>query len=222
MSALRNAISRRAHKERPQPSHRTRFGLLEKHKDYVQRAQDFHKKEQTIRVLKEKAANRNPDEFYFKMISSQTVNGIHRGDRNAKRYTEEELQLMKTQDIGYLMNKAQSERKKVERLKGLHLPDLGKSNKHVFFAEDVEEAKALRPLVVNRPAEPLETPRVRKKMKREMEERSDRAEKLRAMAVTMTLQKQLTGKGRKRKLGPDEVSTPTDQPVYRWRTERKK
>ena len=86
---------------------RKKFGLLEKHKDYVVRAKAFHKKEETLRVglvycicqcvidsfiasgveinsgdyfqkLKEKAAFRNPDEFYFKMIKTKTVDGVHR------------------------------------------------------------------------------------------------------------------------------------------------
>jgi U3 small nucleolar RNA-associated protein 11 len=29
-------------------------------------------------MLKEKAASRNPDEFYFGMIKSRTVGGVHR------------------------------------------------------------------------------------------------------------------------------------------------
>lgn len=29
---------------------RKKFGLLEKHKDYVERAKSFHKKEETLRV----------------------------------------------------------------------------------------------------------------------------------------------------------------------------
>ncbi|KAG1331388.1 hypothetical protein COCNU_02G013560 [Cocos nucifera] len=49
MSSLRNAIPRRAHKERAQPHARKKFGLLEKHKDYVLRAQAFHKKEETLK-----------------------------------------------------------------------------------------------------------------------------------------------------------------------------
>nr|CAB3474579.1 unnamed protein product [Digitaria exilis] len=84
MSSLRNAISRRAHKERAQPEARKRFGLLEKHKDYVVRAKAFHRKEEIIGKLKEKAAFRNPDEFYFKMINSKTVGGVHRPKEEAK------------------------------------------------------------------------------------------------------------------------------------------
>ncbi|KAK7363214.1 hypothetical protein VNO77_05347 [Canavalia gladiata] len=145
MSSLRNAIPRRAHKERPQPSSRKKFGLLEKHKDYVQRARAFHKKEDTLRKLREKAANRNEDEFYFKMVRTRSVDGIHRPESEANKYSQEELMLMKTQDIGYVLQKVQSERKKVERLTAtLHSVDNQPPNKHVFFAEDREEAKELQ------------------------------------------------------------------------------
>ncbi|KAK4558748.1 hypothetical protein RGQ29_008143 [Quercus rubra] len=78
MSSLRNVVNRRAHKERAQPHARKKFGLLEKHKDYVERAQAFHKKEDTLRKLKEKVAFRNPDEFHFKMIKTRTVDGVHK------------------------------------------------------------------------------------------------------------------------------------------------
>lgn len=223
-TAMKKAVSARAHKERSQPAHRTRLGLLEKHKDYVQRAKDFHNKEDRIRKLREKAAARNPDEFYYKMISSQSVKGgVHRQKDGGKQYTEEELLLMRTQDVGYLMNKAQIEQRKVEKLRASHLPMSGTINKHVFFVDDREEAIDVeKKLVGVRPPEPLQVPRVRKKLKRELQERSERAEKLRDLAATMTLKKQLSGKGRKRKLRPEELATPSDQPVYKWRTERKR
>uniref|UniRef100_A0A2N9EL32 U3 small nucleolar RNA-associated protein 11 n=1 Tax=Fagus sylvatica TaxID=28930 RepID=A0A2N9EL32_FAGSY len=111
MSSLRNAISRRAHKERAQPNSRRKFGILEKHKDYVERAQAFHKKEDTLVKLREKAAFRNPDEFYFRMIKTRTVNGVHKLENEANKYTPEELMLMKTQDMGYILQKLQSEKK---------------------------------------------------------------------------------------------------------------
>lgn len=50
MSSLANSVKRKTHKERSQPAARQKFGLLEKKKDYVERAKDFHKKEKTIKV----------------------------------------------------------------------------------------------------------------------------------------------------------------------------
>ncbi|PNX98951.1 putative U3 small nucleolar RNA-associated protein 11-like [Trifolium pratense] len=138
MSSLRNAVPRPAHKERHQPSSRKTFGLLEKHKDYVERAKAYHKKQDTLRILREKAANRNEDEFYFKMIKSKTVDGVHRPVEKDNKYTQEELILMKTQDIGYILQKLQSEKKKVEKLSAmLHSIDNNKPlNNHVYFADD--------------------------------------------------------------------------------------
>jgi hypothetical protein len=64
--------------------------------------------------LQEKAAFRNPNEFYYKMINSKTVDGVHRPKTGGKKHTEEKL--MKMQDISHLMSKWQAEKKKVERL----------------------------------------------------------------------------------------------------------
>ncbi|KAJ7976496.1 U3 small nucleolar RNA-associated protein 11 [Quillaja saponaria] len=145
MSSLRNSMPRRAHRERAQPQSRKKFGILEKHKDYVVRAKAFHKKEETIRKLKEKAAFRNPDEFYFKMIKSRTVDGVHKPGIEENKYSQEELMLMKTQDIGYILQKVQSEKKKIERLTAeLHSIDNGPSNGHIYFAQDREEAKEVQ------------------------------------------------------------------------------
>uniref|UniRef100_A0A453FRM6 U3 small nucleolar RNA-associated protein 11 n=1 Tax=Aegilops tauschii subsp. strangulata TaxID=200361 RepID=A0A453FRM6_AEGTS len=112
MSSLRNSIPRRAHKERAQPESRKKYGLLEKHKDHILRARAYQRKEDFIRNLKEKASFKNPDEFYFKMINSKTVDGIHRPKPEANnKYTEEERMLLKHKDMGYIFQAVQSERK---------------------------------------------------------------------------------------------------------------
>ena len=72
MSSLRNAAKRITHKERSQPFSRKKLGFLEKKKDYKLRATDYHKKEKIIKNLKQKAANRNEDEYYFKMANTKT------------------------------------------------------------------------------------------------------------------------------------------------------
>jgi hypothetical protein len=110
MSSLRNAIPRPAHKERSQPEARKRFGILEKHKDYIIRANAYHKKQETLKILRQKAAFKNPDEFNFKMINSKTVDGRHRPKDEVNKYSAEELMIMKTQDIGYVFQKWQSEK----------------------------------------------------------------------------------------------------------------
>ena len=72
MSSLRNSLHRRNHKERSQLSHRQRFGILEKHKDYVLRARDYHSKQDRIKRLRQKASEKNKDEFYFAMNRQRT------------------------------------------------------------------------------------------------------------------------------------------------------
>src|SRR5277367_597824 len=74
-SSLRNSLHRRNHKERGQLAHRTRFGLLEKHADYVKRARDYHSKQDRLTRLRQKAADRNKDEFYFAMTKERTKVG---------------------------------------------------------------------------------------------------------------------------------------------------
>mmetsp|Transcript_16115 Transcript_16115/g.22253 ORF Transcript_16115/g.22253 Transcript_16115/m.22253 type:complete len:257 (+) Transcript_16115:219-989(+) len=136
-STLRNSIKRKTHKERSQPLARKKFGHLERHKDYVLRAQDFHKKEKTIKTLREKAEFRNPDEFYFAMQNSRTKGGVHvASEQESLKYTAEELKLMKTQDASYASYKAQVDCKKAERLKtSLHFIGLPSQNKHTIFVE---------------------------------------------------------------------------------------
>lgn len=229
MSSLRNAIPRRAHKERAQPQARKKFGLLEKHKDYVLRAQAFHRKEDTLRRLKEKAAFRNPDEFYFKMVNTRTVDGIHRPKSEANKYTQEELMLMKTQDTGYILQKVQSEKKKIERLSsGLHALDNQQSNRHVYYAEDWEEAKEIqsRSSQTSNSGALVNVPDHIKKRTassyKELEARKKRAQDLEKLYTDMALQKELQKPGRKRKLRKDEIVFPTTKPVYIWRAERKR
>ncbi|XP_041020992.1 probable U3 small nucleolar RNA-associated protein 11 isoform X3 [Juglans microcarpa x Juglans regia] len=201
MSSLRNAISRRAHKERSQPHSRRKFGLLEKHKDYVERAQVFHKKEQTLQKLREKAAFRNPDEFYFRMMKAKTADGVHKLENETNKYNAEELMLMKTQDMGYILQKLQSQKKKLEKLTAvLHSLDSQPSNRHVYYAEDSKTAVSYR----------------------ELEARRNRVSQLEKLYMDMALQKELQKKGRKRKLREDELAGPTSKPVYKWRSERKR
>ncbi|KAI3471646.1 hypothetical protein Pfo_028296 [Paulownia fortunei] len=211
MSSLRNAIPRRAHKERAQPHSRRKFGLLEKHKDYVERARAYHQKEQALQ---------EPDEFYFKMIKTKNCSWRPQMESEANKYTTEELMLMKTQDIGYILQKLQTEKKKIEKLSGmLHCLDNHSSSKHVYYADDrfqkTEETLLLKTL-------PKDIKRKTAASYRELEARKSRVKELEKIYMDMAMQQELQKKGRKRKLREDEIVCPTSRPVYKWRQERKR
>ncbi|KAK1547304.1 hypothetical protein CPAR01_01271 [Colletotrichum paranaense] len=126
MSSMRNAVQRRSHRERAQPLERQRFGLLEKHKDYSLRAKDYNKKKATIKSLREKAADRNEDEFYFGMLSRNSMgsrlkdgrkwSGTVAGDRGNKAMDMDTVRLLKTQDVGYIRTTRNVISKEVRRL----------------------------------------------------------------------------------------------------------
>ncbi|TIB92867.1 u3 small nucleolar RNA-associated protein 11 [Wallemia mellicola] len=99
---MRNAIRRRNHKERSQPLNRQKLGFLEKHKDYVKRARDYHSKQDRLKKLREKAELRNKDEFYFGMVGKKTQKGQHFQDRGNTPLPNDLIRVLKTQDTGYI------------------------------------------------------------------------------------------------------------------------
>ena len=141
MSAVRNSIPSRSYRERPQPLSRSRsHPLLEKRKDYKLRAADHKAKQARLKLLREKAAARNPDEFSFKMMSgaARAGNGKKRGigntggagdddlDGRVRREVEmgqglstETVKLLKTQDAGFLRTVRSRVRRERERLRGM-------------------------------------------------------------------------------------------------------
>mmetsp|Transcript_3603 Transcript_3603/g.4779 ORF Transcript_3603/g.4779 Transcript_3603/m.4779 type:complete len:289 (+) Transcript_3603:129-995(+) len=151
MSSLRNAVKRITHKERAQPRARSHLGILEKKKDYVKRAKDFHRKEDVINRLKQKASMKNPDEFYFGMHRSEVKNGKHSKTLEASQEEFDEkigsdtIRIMKDQDLSYIRMQRAKDRKKIERLQeSLQLG--GESaqpvdRKHTIFVDSKEEAE---------------------------------------------------------------------------------
>ncbi|RPD82426.1 small-subunit processome [Lentinus tigrinus ALCF2SS1-7] len=117
MSSLRNSLHRRSHKERSQLSHRSRLGILEKHKDYVLRARDYHSKQERINRLREKAATRNKDEFYFSMTRERTEGGVHVQDRGNEALPVDIAKVLKTQDENYLRTMRAAGLKKIDKVK---------------------------------------------------------------------------------------------------------
>ncbi|KAI0094245.1 small-subunit processome [Irpex rosettiformis] len=117
MSSLRNSLHRRNHKERSQLAHRSRLGILEKHKDYVLRARDYHSKQDRIIRLRQKAADRNKDEFYFGMIRGKTEGGVHVQDRGNVALPIDIAKVLKSQDANYIRTMRTTNAKKIDKLK---------------------------------------------------------------------------------------------------------
>ncbi|KAJ3821206.1 u3 small nucleolar RNA-associated protein 11 [Lentinula raphanica] len=117
MTSLRNSIHRRNHKERSQLAHRAKLGFLEKHKDYVKRAKDYHSKQDRLTRLKQKAAERNKDEFYFSMTKERTKGGVHIKGRGNAALPTDVVKVLKTQDENYIRTMRVAGLKKIDRLK---------------------------------------------------------------------------------------------------------
>ncbi|CAL1536419.1 unnamed protein product [Lymnaea stagnalis] len=148
MSSFKKNKVQKIHRERPQPEDRAHLGMLERKKDYRERARDFHKKEDTIKKLKRKAEDRNPDEFYFNMTRTKKLDGEHRLRKTAEPVvTEEQKKLMATQDKRYVLYRLSKELKKIEKLKKtLHMIDSDqKKNSHIIFVDSKEDAKNFDP-----------------------------------------------------------------------------
>ena len=150
---MRNAVQRRNHRERAQPTERSKWGILEKPKDYKLRAADHKHKRQKIKHLQQKASERNEDEFYFAMVNSESRGGVRvakRGEENSggvKVLGRDVVELMKTQDVGYLrtvLQRTRREREKVEKEVvggevGVDVKVAGEDSRRKVFGEDGED-----------------------------------------------------------------------------------
>ncbi|KAL3234851.1 hypothetical protein RNJ44_02639 [Nakaseomyces bracarensis] len=148
MAKLVHDIQKKQHRERSQVAGRTRLGFLEKHKDYVKRAQDYHKKQNALKVLRSKAKDRNPDEYYHAMNSRKVDN---KGLLIKSRYADDEdpsltmdqVKLLKTQDSNYIRTLRQNELNKLKR----KTQEVGfkAQSQHTVFVDDQEAMREFKP-----------------------------------------------------------------------------
>lgn len=131
-------VQKKQHRERAQPLERRRLGLLEKKKDYKLRAQDYHRKQDALKILKAKAAQRNPDEYYHAMTRKKTdSSGIQLSERDEETLTNDQIKLLKTQDSTYIKNLRSEELKKLKKLeKNIAFKSTGN---HTIFVDTVKD-----------------------------------------------------------------------------------
>lgn len=133
--SLKHVVHKRVHLERPQPGYRRRLGYLEKHKDYVKRAKDYHRKEDAIKKLQQKAYFKNEDEFNRSMLSHHMVNGRTR--KKPQHLSDAELRLAESQDARYVRYREQQDKKAFEKqAANLHFLEADRPNKHTLFIDD--------------------------------------------------------------------------------------
>lgn len=138
MAKLVHNIQKKQHRERSQTQDRARYGLLEKKKDYRLRAADYHKKQAALKVLRSKAAQYNPDEYYHAMTKKRTDDrGIIVSDRGNELLSVDQAKLLKTQDVNYVRTMRLNEAKKIEKMKN----NLGfkSKGKHTVFVGSEQE-----------------------------------------------------------------------------------
>lgn len=241
--------NQKTHRERHQPESRKHLGLLEKKKDYVKRAQDYNEKQETLRLLRKRALNRNPEEFYHHMINAKVTDGVHHDKDTSDEHTREQIQLMETQDIRYVNLKRTQEMKRIERLQSqLHLIDVNNKpkNKHKYFFDNRHEAEQFKKTqhtqaqhsatvgnytleqLSERPLEHIEPDRLaavtskRENMYKDLAARIHREKQLAVVQQKLEMKRHLQTK--RRCLPPSKVQAATKDtaPLYKWKPQRKR
>ena len=222
----KNVIPRRAHKERAQPGHRVaRHGLLEKKKDYKKRAKHANRRVARLKLLREKAAFRNKDEFYHAMEHGP-LRARRAEEPLASRDGETRL-LVGTRDAGYVSVKHGAEAGKLRTLsKGLHFLGSACGKHTVYVSDDDDVREFVVPKNDDKPELDMtgvakESVKKRKSAYAELEARKERLRKLTSAAQDIATEKKLLGKGARRKVRDADVENGTPA-VFKWRQERKR
>ncbi|CAL9727704.1 U3 small nucleolar RNA-associated protein 11 [Monosporozyma unispora] len=150
MAKLVHDIQKKQHRERSQVNDRKRLGFLEKHKDYQKRSRDYHKKQTTLKYLKSKVKQRNPDEYYHGMNKARLgrdgllIKSRHGDDANESSLSNDQVKLLKSQDVNYIRTLRLNEDSKINKLRS-QLKFESQGN-HKVFVEDKKDLETFDPL----------------------------------------------------------------------------
>ncbi|XBW36995.1 hypothetical protein QEN19_002575 [Hanseniaspora menglaensis] len=144
MAKLVHNAQKKQHRERSQIQSRSKFGFLEKHKDYTKRAKDYHAKQNTLKILRSKVSDRNPDEYYHKMNSQKmdARSGLLIKDREeSESLSMDQIKLLKSQDSNYLKILQQQNLKQILKRKESLLFNGENERKHKVFVDNDTDLK---------------------------------------------------------------------------------
>lgn len=221
---LKKYIPKRKYRERGQLEKRKKLGFLEKKQDYKIRADDYHKKEARYKKLKEEARTKNPEEFYFKMINSKTVDNEHMNVREEKSL---EQRLSHHNKLINLVNLKKSllngEKEKLLTELQLEKAKLANGSTHKLFYDNVEDI--LNMDQVETEDKLLQNKKFRdekrepsgdiKSKLNKLKEKTKNCETLNKISNTLSYQKHLIKPAKKKKVEGEENT-------YKFFNERKK
>eukprot|EP00756_Hemistasia_phaeocysticola_P066865 Hpha_TRINITY_DN9551_c0_g1::TRINITY_DN9551_c0_g1_i1::g.115013::m.115013/K14769/UTP11; U3 small nucleolar RNA-associated protein 11 len=241
-TALKNAFRGREHKERSQLKSRKHLGLLQKKKDYKDRAKSFKKKRARLRSMREEARTRNPDEFHTGMINTVTdEHGRHLKTEAPKKKPQQQRE--NAGNLRYLRHKSNVDGGVIKQLRSdITMSAAAPANNHTIFVDDEQDAEDFDaaeffdtlPELVARPATrarrsklasvdvtppDANTVQLAAAKYHELSERVRRKSKIDSLVGEVQLRQNLLGKGRRQKVRGSE-GTVTKQ--FKWTYERKR
>lgn len=215
MSSKWKSPFQRRKRERQQPLARASLGYLEKKKDFIQRAGIQHKKDAEIKSLERAAALRNPDEFYFSMITdTRNRSSEETKTKPFSHFTKEQRQLLQSQNIEYVKSRLVSLKRQIDDLT-LNLPPEFTQPTRVFTS--VEEALAAQNEEQEKQNQMINDNPKLAELRNQLSKKQKLYKDISEVYNELELQKQLKSNPNATKVEDDDGNV-----QYVWKTERKK
>lgn len=206
----------RAKRERQQPAARAHLGFLEKKKDHIRRAKIFHEKERELDDLRRAAELRNPNEFYFSMITDMKTKPMQTKTKPLDEFTKEQRILLETRDMTYVQSKMQTQRNKLEKLR-LGLPIEGRKGSIKIYRTVEEALKAQKNAQPEEEIQEEENPNIIA-LRDEIAQRETILRKLQEVYNEMKLQADMKANPNFKTIEVDDEGTV----AHVWKKERKR